>query len=154
MKHAYLTFYPKSLPYYDLCKIFSDINKRLLENKGSEEGIATILAALVTIAKETAQTDPEPLLNELCDISSTIASQSPPLRELAMQAATQIARAMYTESPQQLLTSHLASLVESWLAGAKPKNLTDFPFFLLACDSLTQFLQKYVVFNYFYLFIY
>eukprot|EP00026_Physarum_polycephalum_P000025 Phypoly_transcript_00025.p1 GENE.Phypoly_transcript_00025~~Phypoly_transcript_00025.p1 ORF type:complete len:3119 (+),score=637.15 Phypoly_transcript_00025:93-9449(+) len=142
-----MTAIPSSLVFFSLfedeARIFSDINKRLLENKGTEEGIATILAALVTIAKETPQTDPEPLLIELCNISSSIAQQSPSLRALATQAATRIARAMCTESPRQLLTSHFASLVESWLTGKKPKSLTDFPYHMLECDNFTQFLQNY-----------
>ena len=104
--------------------------------------MATILAALVTIAKETTQVDPEPLLIELTSISSSISLQSPSLRALAVQAASRIAQALCFESPRHLLTAYLPSLVESWLTGKKPKNLTDFPYHMLECDSFTQFLQR------------
>jgi hypothetical protein len=54
-------------------EIFSDINNRLSENKKSEEGLATVLAALVAVGKQTARRDPEPILRELCAIASTTA---------------------------------------------------------------------------------
>lgn len=108
--------------------------------------MATIFAALVAIANETYKSDPAALLRELCVIASLHAqdsaqSNSHAFRALATQAATRIALALGMSLPRHLIESHLAQSLASWLSEQK-RALTDFPFFLLECDSFSQFLQR------------
>ncbi len=123
-------------------QIFSDINKQLIKNIGTEEGIATILAAYVAIASTATRTDAEPILHAMCDVISLPTQQTPHARALAIQAASRIALSVHMGSPRALFVYHLPVLLAAWFSSVPPKTLKDFPFHILECDSLVQFLKE------------
>lgn len=125
-----------------LDEIFSDISTRLQTNKDTQEGLVTFLAALVSIARETSRSDPASILRELCVVAaSSAARQSAATRALTMQAATRIAQILRIASLKALFEEYLSLLLSAWFNASQ--SLEDFPFYMLGCDDLTQFLQRY-----------